>query len=927
MYHVLIEAAGIRQIRRLQPDRYQSLRSELNATLSDGGFVPTAAEGDLMSFAQDVGLDLQPAAVVHLGAAVHRTLSDRVEDLIDFSLIIDFCAAPGNGALPSTERLLRHARSRNAWYVTETVRAAVEPYIESAVEGALYRVVGFHGAEAGERAGYYESVGDRDLTGRIERCLPAHRQVHLWITARDVSRAVASLHTASLPHARSRVLCRPDQELEDVLQAVVAGLPEPRPAARAANPVEHRAWAMGILRERFAQPASQLLSEGWRSGELNLLLSRTLDEHDPAESPLLLELVDLDRSQRAVRDRVTEALALMPLSVVVVASSSAPPGWESLEADAGPMVAAGPAGHATSVSAPASEPERYAAAYRYWRGAGLEAARLPEHHRRVMYLLALFAGTLDAASLDEFFPAIGVSLAERARILNELQDYGIISGDWTLQVNPALERRVDTLLDYDARHAIDTTIVSLLQQHLDSGALKLSPSLWTFLGRLIEGSPRVERRHALLHALAGGAAFTAFDRVLAGSANGSSISRISEASARIRLFLRDSRGPAHCQQDVAVLEPAGDRSDLSARMRGDVLLSLGEYYLADRRYRDALSAAKRATILHQQAPEQDVGACHLLMARVLMVEHRLGEAGQYLGFAREESPHDPATRLIAQTLEAIRLFLVGNLSRAGTQLDDLVEPLLRTGFSEWLILVWFTQGRIEFELGEYRQAAAQFQMTADWAEQCGMDVPARTVGAWQKRAELLAGDLRGADLLAAGSRAEDLLFAAEVHIREQQHAVALDLLDRAEELERSVDRWPRLGVCWDNGFAPLEDLMIADRDGTSELLRIIRAFRAWMLALTGRQEEAVPLFYGLTRGAEGISVDPYAGLYNFLYSSILPRERSSDRDDRATVLGKSVKLVQERMSRMDDYRDKTRYLQSNAWNRQVMEAARQHNLM
>ena len=122
----------------------------------------------------------------------------------------------------------------------------------------------------------------------------------------------------------------------------------------------------------------------------------------------------------------------------------------------------------------------------------------------------------------------------------------------------------------------------------------------------------------------------------------------------------------------------------------------------------------------------------------------------------------------------------------------------------------------------------------------------------------------------------------------------------------------------------MEDLVIADKPGHSELARIISAYRAWALAQTGRGDEAVPIFYGLTRGDEGVHIDPYTGWYNYLYSSVLPTERSADR---VTVLGKSVKLVQERTSRIDDYRDKMRFLNDNAWNRRLMETARRHNLV
>jgi hypothetical protein len=134
-------------------------------------------------------------------------------------------------------------------------------------------------------------------------------------------------------------------------------------------------------------------------------------------------------------------------------------------------------------------------------------------------------------------------------------------------------------------------------------------------------------------------------------------------------------------------------------------------------------------------------------------------------------------------------------------------------------------------------------------------------------------------------------------------------------------------VCWDNGFASVEDLVIADNQGSTELRRLIRSYYAWSLAHLDRQEEAVPIFYALTRGSEGGSIDPYAGLYNYLYSSVLPNERSGDRDDRITVLGKSVKLIQERTSRIDEYRDKMRFLKRNGWNQQLMREARKHNLV
>ena len=74
-------------------------------------------------------------------------------------------------------------------------------------------------------------------------------------------------------------------------------------------------------------------------------------------------------------------------------------------------------------------------------------------------------------------------------------------------------------------------------------------------------------------------------------------------------------------------------------------------------------------------------------------------------------------------------------------------------------------------------------------------------------------------------------------------------------------------------------------------------------------------------------MDPYNRLYYFLYSLILPESGPADTEDRLTILGKSVRFMQERSSRIDRYSDKTAFLEKNYWNRQLIEQARLHNLL
>jgi tetratricopeptide (TPR) repeat protein len=255
---------------------------------------------------------------------------------------------------------------------------------------------------------------------------------------------------------------------------------------------------------------------------------------------------------------------------------------------------------------------------------------------------------------------------------------------------------------------------------------------------------------------------------------------------------------------------------------------------------------------------------------------------------------------------------------------------LHRGYTDWFVLLWFLLGRINYEFGDYHNAAGQFAFIRSFCTACGVEAPQHTARAWEARSRFaVEGTPEDAETVFAAlpEAPETLLFRAEVFSRFGRFQEALPLLEAAYEAEEHADRWPRLGVCWDNGFASIEDLIIANSIGSTELLRIIRSYYAWTLAHLGRQEEAVPIFYALTRGNDGAGIDPYTGLYNYLYSSVLPEERSGDRDDRITILGKSVKLIQERTSRIDEYRDKMRYLRQNTWNQQLMQEARLHNLV
>ncbi|MCG8479360.1 MAG: hypothetical protein MI724_09720, partial [Spirochaetales bacterium] len=920
-----VEAAGGRQIARIHPERFRRFDDELIESLAGAGCVPTQRDGDLYLFRQRADVHIEPEQIVTAVRETLHVLSTRAEELLDYVVVLDYRDADDMSAAEERmRRALRFAREQNAAYLSEEAHTAVGPIVQSEAAGALYRIVSFEG-EGGRRGEAYHSyVACEGVTVKLSDALELDERA-VWLRGDDTTVLAASLVVADAAASKDRIVvqCRASMSVDVLLQKIVQELPNRKPKeGESVDDTVAQEWekSLSSLRDRIAHAGGVYLSEGWRVGELSLLLGRWFRALRAAGRDAVIELRDFDLCDEETRGDVLAHLSdeSGPLCrIVVTARTTAdapvptPNGgtpWFEVRVTAEDGVAVGA--------------DRYAAAHRYWsrEDAGVEHLRAQE--RKALYLLCRLDGAFDEELLEELFPLIGISRAERGRIFRELWHVGLLSVEDGMDVHPAVPAIVDTLLDHNRRETIDRALARFLVDRLASGEIHLTPAIWDLIQPDLDGERRHETWHRLIHNLAGGAAFGAFDRAVEVDGTDNRIWRTSEASARIRLYLRDSRGPAMCREDFERIVETVEAAGVPASVRIDLSLSMGEYLLADRDYEGSLACAKRATMLQQQTSIDESGASHLLMARILLAQRRMGDSGHYLTFAREESGGDPATDLIARSLEAIRLFLVGNLTRAATTFSELAEPLLRNGFSEWLMLAWFARGRVAFELGEYRIAAGKFALMEGWAAACGMDGPAQTGSAWRHRA-LMHADEDVATVRSALSdlprTAEMLLFVAESYGREGQFGPAIELLEEAEYLESSTDRWPRLGVCWDNGFASMEDLVIADKPGHSELARIISAYRAWALAQTGRGDEAVPIFYGLTRGDDGVHIDPYTGWYNYLYSSVLPTERSADRDDRITVLGKSVKLVQERTSRIDDYRDKMRFLNDNAWNRRLME--------
>lgn len=920
MYQLLIEAAGRSQARRIYPEHATRLDGAVTRAVAPYGFQTKRSDADQLLFVCDQGAKPQPRDLVLALQSAVNALQEFDDLLFDYSALL---ADREDRDLGSEDlAAVRHERSA---YVDNELLPLVGNLLHYETSGAVARILEVHAQGSAGVAQAEDVLVEEALLREFDRLAHSGGGRH-WLWAADVSTIDATLVSLARPRRLPVLRLGPTDSEADVYRHLVVALRD-----TASTVGGDFAGLIRAVAARAHAPAAFAISSGWRSGEFRLAAAHVLGTAQP-EAVVAL---DFDLWTDAARDALIRLLArLSGQPALLVAAARAPTGdpWTEHEI----TVDTQRIDERLRISGVAIG-SRYGYLERYWNQlfAGAEGAgRLPwsamePAARNALAALALTEGIFGVTEPEPLLSALGLPPAGIGRLLQELAHGALVDFDATYRVHPAAARRIQSLLPPEQLHTLYETIQGHIEQSLALAEIRLTQRVWRLLSEHAERDAAAHIWHRYVQALAVGADFYGFRRAR-GLQRGSSRSELaSEAAARIKLHLRDSRGPATVESEAETVRDMEEH--VPGYARADLLLSLGEYELARRGYGEAMSFAKRTIILEQEGAVQDSSAAsYLLMARILLAQRNVSDAARYLEFAHEGAGNDKATELIARCLDGIRRFLVGDLTRADARLADLREPLHANGFSEWLLLVWFLRARIRVELGDYVGAEEEFRLVHRFSEEIEAPQPGKVAARWVQRCRGLGGGAAQVlvrDLAEDTPTAEGEYIAGEALADAGAYQEALDHLERAVKLESEQDRWPRMGVCWDNGFAPVEDLVMATAAGESQLRRLIDAHRAWCMAQLDRSGDAQPIFDALTRSSVARTDDPYTSHYTYLYASTLPEQRSRERDDRVTVLGKAVKLSQERMSRIDAYADKMRFLRRNLWSRRLMEAARRHNLV
>ena len=574
MYYLLIEAAGVRQAMRIHREWHDRFNEEIGALLGEHGFLRVAHEGDLFLFGEQGSVPLDPEEVADAARVVLAMLQDQGDNLLDYVVILDFHEPErADVALARIERLLRFVRVQNAAYVTASVASAVESVVELRESGKIFLVQRFLTNDQLADRSFERFMIDTMRTADAEDVMKRSENRDIWITTSEISRTVTGLRlNSSVPTFVLRCSIERTAEalLSDIVRQLGGHLHYPSEDDSTAG---HMSRTVHTLVDRFSRPGEAHLATLWSSGELELTVrfafARLTEE---GRQPIVI-LEAFEMAEVADRERIIQILTdedrdKRLCRLIAVATTPMNSCRESVNTDSN-------ADSDTNASRweeidflhdgdrqDAETTMRLNVTGVGWVGKVKTTAlvlttasgfpvlvlqrTLSRKHQHTLYIIHELYPVLELRVLDELYPRVGISLAERARILKDFVHIGVIDDAGDPRLHRLIVPVLSEIVSEDAVVELRKIEREFLREKLMRREVPMSPAIWELLQDNVTGLERNRLHHDVLQQIAAGGSFDNYGRFAGSEAMNSPMMQLSDAAGRLKLYLRDSRGPHEC---------------------------------------------------------------------------------------------------------------------------------------------------------------------------------------------------------------------------------------------------------------------------------------------------------------------------------------------------------------------------------------------
>jgi hypothetical protein len=383
------------------------------------------------------------------------------------------------------------------------------------------------------------------------------------------------------------------------------------------------------------------------------------------------------------------------------------------------------------------------------------------------------------------------------------------------------------------------------------------------------------------------------------------------------------------------LEAAASGAEGGDRLAADIAsLARAAFEYADGRPASAAARAKSALMgLHSFGAPKAEAKAHRVLGLCSLAQEQVQEGADYLSNAYDiaEAVPEPLECILSAISEAAADFTLGDLGRAVAKAEAAADWSIRSFRADWESAAYFVQGRADLEIGRCEAAEELFGRVRAVARVYGQAEAAQRAEIWTGRAAAYSGSgSRAREILSRfGDDAEAIWFLAELELLEGAPSKAASLAARALSLEPRPVFASADSFDWSSGYASLEGRAVGFLTGRSYLRDQIEAFGEFAAGMASPAEEALSRatrLASMAREDRLAALHPSAHIYLFYRYLILERAAPSSMDG-ATALSKAFKALQLRSMRLGEAPLKDGFLESNRWNRQLVEAARLRKLI
>ncbi len=377
--------------------------------------------------------------------------------------------------------------------------------------------------------------------------------------------------------------------------------------------------------------------------------------------------------------------------------------------------------------------------------------------------------------------------------------------------------------------------------------------------------------------------------------------------------------------------PAG-RGDL----RGEVFVESAKHRLLLGEPLACLDELKEALLFVQEGGEDLPGAalgarsCHLWLGAAMLAEGRIGEAVEYLSLAQREcqEARDTHGALWTCVYLADCALIEGRFTRCLAVIDTGLETARSLYRRDIELFLLFLRSRALFQIGSYDECSRELQGCLCAATVYGSREALPVIRAWLGRT-LVHGEEpeAGERLLESLPPSREVqVYRAEAALFADEPADAARAVEEGLRMQAGFQFPPPEAMSWRDGYAGAEGRCHRLSRGDALLHRTLAALQAYLKAGTEAAAEGIRDLHQITRGEKAADIDPAAYWHHYLYSLVLP-ESGEDVDDRGTIFGKALKILQQRASRIDAPAQRSSFLWRSRWNRRIMEEARERKLL